>query len=344
MADEIINARVKQKVDTEENWMANPLILLEGESAFVVTEDNEGVNFKIGDGTKTFSELPYWINYYSNVISHKLIRLDNVSVPQNIPSIFNENTNLYDIVIANIGGGDVTLKIGTTEGGNEIGKYNLVSGNNVLDIKYMFDSPETLYLSGFDGNALSIIIIYFNYNENPIIPPSGGGSTPFRWPKGAVGMFVPVGTGHLEASFDMITGQGVSGSPYENCQICDSLNAVLNMEDSYPIGYKTGVTIGSLVGANGYKLTQANIPQHRFFTVVNSTIESSGFPPITTDVNSMVRSYIKTSGGGKESYILGGQNSVPSLSPTNSYGLLDNTPVDTRPKSRYLIYFLATTD
>src|SRR5690606_18321147 len=43
--------------------MANDLILLEGEQAFVVNEDGAGVNFKIGDGTKTFAELPFWISY-----------------------------------------------------------------------------------------------------------------------------------------------------------------------------------------------------------------------------------------------------------------------------------------
>lgn len=345
MADEIINARVKQKVDTEENWLANPLILLEGESAYVVTEDNEGVNFKIGDGTKTFAELPYWINYYSNVISHKLIFLTNVSVAQNIPSIFNENTNLYDLVISNIGGSPVTLKLGTTDGGSEIGEYDLVAGNNVIDLKYMFDSPQTLYLSGFDGNALNIIIVYFNYAENPIIPPSGT-PTPFRWPKGFLGKFMPVGVGHLEACFDMITGMGIAGTAYENCQICNSLNTIIDLEDSYTTGYKTGATLGGTVGSNEYKLTEQNILEHRFFTAIGGQLSIPGFPPGLNTGNSFKEAYNKTGGGGKESYTLAGESAEPNVSRTNAYGRPVSTQVavPTRPKSKYVIYFLAITD
>ena len=63
MAKRILEARVKQKKDTLANWMANDLILLDGEQAFVVNDAGAGVNFKIGDGTKAFRDLPYWIAY-----------------------------------------------------------------------------------------------------------------------------------------------------------------------------------------------------------------------------------------------------------------------------------------
>ena len=63
MADEIIKARVWQKIDTEENWNANPLILGPGEAAFVVTSSGAPVNFKLGDGTKTFAQLPWYFDW-----------------------------------------------------------------------------------------------------------------------------------------------------------------------------------------------------------------------------------------------------------------------------------------
>src|SRR5690606_29318903 len=63
MADEIIKARVWQKVDTESNWNANPLILGPGEAAFVVTPSGAPVNFKLGDGTKTFAQLPWYFDW-----------------------------------------------------------------------------------------------------------------------------------------------------------------------------------------------------------------------------------------------------------------------------------------
>ncbi|MDR2274344.1 MAG: hypothetical protein LBF27_25780 [Sphingobacterium sp.] len=63
MVDEIIKARVWWKVDSETNWNANPLILGPGEPAWVINNNGQGVNVKIGDGTKLFSQLPYFIEY-----------------------------------------------------------------------------------------------------------------------------------------------------------------------------------------------------------------------------------------------------------------------------------------
>lgn len=60
MAKQIIDARVRQKIDTLANWNNNELKLLEGEQAFVQTSDGTPVNFKIGDGDKTFDELPFF--------------------------------------------------------------------------------------------------------------------------------------------------------------------------------------------------------------------------------------------------------------------------------------------
>lgn len=59
----IIYARVMQKTATLDEWMSSDLVLLDGEQAFVVSGDGTPINFKIGDGTKTFSELPFWIQY-----------------------------------------------------------------------------------------------------------------------------------------------------------------------------------------------------------------------------------------------------------------------------------------
>lgn len=62
MAEPIEYRRIRQKVDTYDNWMANPLILGDGEQAFVRNGDVV-LNFRMGDGTKRFSELPNVIQY-----------------------------------------------------------------------------------------------------------------------------------------------------------------------------------------------------------------------------------------------------------------------------------------
>src|SRR5690625_4598353 len=72
----IIDARVRQKTATLSEWNSSDLVLLDGEQAFVLSDNGMPINFKIGDGTKRFSELPFWIEYdqgqYINVDSNAL--------------------------------------------------------------------------------------------------------------------------------------------------------------------------------------------------------------------------------------------------------------------------------
>lgn len=62
MAEPIEYRRIFQKVATYDEWMANPLILGDGEWANVRV-GGVIVNYRIGDGTKRFSELPNVIQY-----------------------------------------------------------------------------------------------------------------------------------------------------------------------------------------------------------------------------------------------------------------------------------------
>ena len=50
------NARLQNAISTESEWLSNNPVLLTGELAFSL---DKGYNFKIGDGTKTWSELSY---------------------------------------------------------------------------------------------------------------------------------------------------------------------------------------------------------------------------------------------------------------------------------------------
>lgn len=52
------NARIRQKRDTSANWTAKDPILLDGEIIIVDTASGS-VRKKVGDGTKTYSQLPF---------------------------------------------------------------------------------------------------------------------------------------------------------------------------------------------------------------------------------------------------------------------------------------------
>lgn len=61
MADNIINARFKQRYDTEANWKSKNPILLAGEMA--ISSDSSSnlnnFNYKVGDGVSAWTQLPY---------------------------------------------------------------------------------------------------------------------------------------------------------------------------------------------------------------------------------------------------------------------------------------------
>lgn len=66
MANKTFNTRIQMKYDTYANWTTNNPVPLQGEICVVVVPASSGsvvqepaILFKVGDGTKTFNELPY---------------------------------------------------------------------------------------------------------------------------------------------------------------------------------------------------------------------------------------------------------------------------------------------
>lgn len=70
MSGKIFNMRVKNKRDSVSNWTDKNPILLDGEVVVVDSTDGES-RFKIGDGTKHYSELPFQDEYLQNEINNK---------------------------------------------------------------------------------------------------------------------------------------------------------------------------------------------------------------------------------------------------------------------------------
>ena len=52
------NTRIQLKIDEENNWIAQDPVLLDGEM-IIVTTDAGDVRMKIGDGTSTYTQLPF---------------------------------------------------------------------------------------------------------------------------------------------------------------------------------------------------------------------------------------------------------------------------------------------
>lgn len=71
MASKQINARIQLKRDTASNWQSRNPIILNGELILVDTASGE-TRCKIGDGTKTYSQLPFEDEVMRGLIAAKV--------------------------------------------------------------------------------------------------------------------------------------------------------------------------------------------------------------------------------------------------------------------------------
>ena len=70
MAQKNLNARISWRRDTSANWTSANPVLLNGEIIVVDTADGE-VRFKIGNGSKTYTQLPFEDEVIRNLINGK---------------------------------------------------------------------------------------------------------------------------------------------------------------------------------------------------------------------------------------------------------------------------------
>ena len=71
MATKTYNTRIKNKIDTAANWESRDPLLLDGE--IIISETSSGEKrFKIGDGEKTYNELPFQDEPVRNLIGNKV--------------------------------------------------------------------------------------------------------------------------------------------------------------------------------------------------------------------------------------------------------------------------------
>lgn len=269
------------------------------------------------------------------IITKRLQWIDN-AVDRTISGVFRENTNLRRIDIINKTGVAFLVNVGTTDGGAELGVVNVSADTGVALIHKLFDSAETVYLTGLDGKQANVFVI-FDQDDEEEININGGAGT-FKFPRGFEGYFTPTDDTHLNDVWDLASGLGKPGTPYSNCAIRDGRNGTTDDTDAYSIGVPladVATLIGTVVGANSRTLTIPNMPKHKFrlFKNTSSGSDLDNEDPVAFQKNNGInRDYImsKSAGG------------APTLGSTNELG--NDTPFDNRPKSFYKLPFKAITD
>lgn len=73
------NVRLKNKKDTSANWTKNNPVLLNGELIIVETDAGD-IRFKVGDGTKTYTQLPFQDEGVYNALGNKVNESDLADV------------------------------------------------------------------------------------------------------------------------------------------------------------------------------------------------------------------------------------------------------------------------
>lgn len=206
-----LNTRVQSKRDTSANWTQNNPVLLDGE--VIVVDTNSGdVRFKVGNGTSTYTQLPFQDEPIYNQINTKLttpsgtqgqflgFTSDNVVGAVDAPTSTSPFNTSYSGTLAS-GSGNWTSSNGqyyqqitlteitstqtplvfpqwTTNITNE-----QASWNSLLNIE-TFDGYVRFYASAPTTTNVNFVLMYTNYTSELVELVTSG--------SGTIGTFTPI--------------------------------------------------------------------------------------------------------------------------------------------------------
>lgn len=206
-----LNTRVQSKRDTSANWTQNNPVLLDGE--VIVVDTNSGdVRFKVGNGTSTYTQLPFQDEAIYNELNTKLttptgnqgqflgFTANNVVGAVDAPTSTSPFNTSYNGTLAS-GSGNWT-----SSGGQYYQQFDLpevtstqtpivfpqwtanitneqTAWNNLTDIQ-SYDGYVRFYASAPTTTNVNFILLYSNYTSELVELINSGSHT--------VGTFTPI--------------------------------------------------------------------------------------------------------------------------------------------------------
>lgn len=263
------------------------------------------------------------------IVVQKVSNYSDIAGSLTVPGIFKDKTLLENICIIR-SGTPFDMKVGITDGGSEVGEFQVLDLITTITVNHLFDGAVTLYLTGL-GTISFLSLIYKQLDEKPVSP---GVSGPGVLGRGATIIYTFTDNTELDEAFNIESGLGLEETAWEGWAICDGRNGTVDMGGFVPIGYKFDSdydTPGNTLGAEQVILTGENMPMHEHFVVADASSTS----PNLSEENSVVRT--RTSGGNAD-YNMGGSPTVPTLGKSSPSGEEDPEPVSVMQPSRIVMW------
>lgn len=204
----------------------------------------------------------------------------NRSANFSVPSKFKFNSVLEYLNVYVYSDDPITINIGTTNGGNDIGTFDVEgNGGHTYTIKYSFFQPTTVYISGINGADVDIWLVWKQLDELPV----PFVSNPIDALKKGAMMIWTGSSAEFSANWEASTGLGKPNTGWEKWTIAGK-NGTVNMDNSYPVGIDTlslgqdYSTLGNTIGANEKQIVRANLPAEGLGMFTPDVVTSSSLP------------------------------------------------------------------
>lgn len=236
MATKTLKSRIKMKRDTSANWTKNDPVLLDGEIIIVDTDAGE-TRYKIGDGTKKYSQLPFQDEAIRNLINGKL---DKTATAADSSKLNGQEASYYavDSDTVHKTGDENVSGVKTFKGkiNGTAGATIKSAGNAILNVQTVAANTDYAHLYASGGS---------NNNRPIVLNAATDGSGP-------VGIGVAQPTEKLEVAGNIkATGKVTVGTaPTADLDVAtkkyvdDGLSAIktldINLNASQPSGQSTG--------------------------------------------------------------------------------------------------------
>lgn len=228
MANKIFNTRVKNKRDTEANWESKNPVLLDGE-IIVVTTTSGDTRFKVGDGKKTYKQLPFQDQKTRDLIPSVDSSLSNTStnpVQNKIIKSELDKKAERDVVNTTTNGlmsvADKKKLDGIADGANKItvdDALNATSKNPVQNQVVYAELNNKLSKSG--GTITGRLFVTYGTSTSKEVIVGGGKVQADDWVQGTNG--VSIGKGSSSGSFVSLRCDRSSSDAVESLKVIRDL-------------------------------------------------------------------------------------------------------------------------